>query len=135
MKTININGTEYTVEQLTKILEDAKKSSPMDEVYKFHNTTEEEFNKKYEGIESHIKAYAKEVLIVSFYNKGEKVDFSNSNQIKFYPYFKMDNFRFDYIAEFCLYSYVPARLCFIRKKDCEDAGEKFLNEYKESRTL
>src|SRR6478736_8864320 len=94
MKTININGSDYTVEQLTKILEEAKKKSPMDKVYEYHNTTEEEFENLYKNLPLNVKYHQKEVMIVNYYNKGEKADFKNANQKKYYGWFYLDEFRF-----------------------------------------
>ena len=134
MKTININGSEFTIEELNFIIENSKKKSPMDEVFTYHNTTEREFEELYKNVSLRSKYFEKEALIVSYYNKGIKVDFTNANQKKYYPYFCLDVFRLD--DSDCIYvsSAVPASLCFLRKEDLEEAVNKFLPEYKQSRT-
>jgi len=45
--TININGSDFTVRELNALIEAAKNKKPIDEVYAYHGTTEEEFNKKH----------------------------------------------------------------------------------------
>lgn len=134
MKTINVNGTDYTVEELTKILEDAKKVSPMDEVYKYHNTTEEEFEKLYEKLPLNVKYHQKEVMIVSWYNKGWKPNFNNSSEKKWYGWFYMNNFRFDYSHWLASDSRVAASLLLQKEEHVLDMKEKFIKELKDSRT-
>lgn len=133
MKTININGSDYTIEELSKILEDAKKSSPMDKVYEYHKTTEEEFNKLYQNIPNHVKAYQKECMVVAYYNKGWIPNFKNESEKKYYLWFYLDDFRPD--GADCDYgsSYSSARLCFKSKEDALEASEVFFEEFKESR--
>lgn len=134
MKIININGKDFTIEELTAALEKAKNSSPMDEVYKYHNTTEEEFDRLYKDLPKHIKGYAKECLVVEYYNKEWKPDFNNLDEKKHYPWFYLDGkFRLGDVG--CSYSAanVPARLCFKSNQDAEDAVSKFLDVFRESR--
>lgn len=134
--TININGTDFTIDQLNSIIEAAKKANPMDEVFKYHNIKEEDFNSKWEGFEAYEIAQAKEILIASYYNKNKKPDWTDSSQYKYCPYFVMDKNKFrcyDYVS-WSSHSYVSARLCFLRKEDMLEAVEKFIDIYKESRT-
>ena len=133
MKTIKINGKDFTIEELNKLVEDAKKANPMQEVYEYHGTTEKEFDKLYKNIPDHVKAYQKEVMIVEFYNQGQKPDWSNTNQIKYYPFFNMKDFSFHCSGFYCHCSNVSDRLCFLREEDCEDAVGKFIDIYRESR--
>jgi len=134
MKTININGKDYTIEELTTILDNTKKENPMLEVYKYHNLTEEQFEEMYKNVPNHIKAYAKEVLIVGFYNKGWMPNWSNRDETKYYPWFYLDNFRLNCVGYVSSDSSCSARLCFKNKSDAEDAVKRFFNVYKESRT-
>lgn len=134
MKTININGSNYTVEELTAILENAKKVSPMQKVYEYHKTTEEEFDKLYLNIPKKVKAYQQEIMVVAYYNKDWTPNYNNSNEYKYYPYFYMDEFRLDYVTGGCAASTVGAPQVFKNKKDCEEAVELFFEVYKESRT-
>lgn len=137
MKTININGSNYTVEELAKILEDAKKKSPMDKVYEYHKTNEQEFEKLYENIPLNIKYLQKEVMIVAFYNKGEKPDFNNKKQKKWYSWFYLDEFRFHGSGYHGSGTHVPASLCFVgdnAEKNIKEAVVEFFEELKLSRT-
>ena len=133
MKTININGKDYTVEELTKILDDAKKVSPMQRVFEYHNTTEEEFDKLYQNLPKHVKSFEKECMVVAYYNKGWKPDFNNSKEYKYYPWFYMNDFRLN-----CVYFYVAdsdcsARALFKNEEDCKEAVKEFFEVFKESR--
>lgn len=112
-----------------------KVDNPMDEVFKFHNIKEEDFNEKWRGFEPYEIAQAKEVLIVSYYNKNQLPDWKNSSQYKYYPYFVMDSegFRCHYYDAHFTYSSVPTRLCFLNKADMIEATKKFLEVFKESR--
>lgn len=137
MKTININGSHYTVEELTKILEEAKKKSPMDKVYAYHNTTEDEFEKLYENLPLNVKYHQREVMIVAYFNKGEIPDFNNKNQQKWYAWFYLDEFRFHDSYWFHTTTHVPASLCFVGdngEKNIKEAIAEFFEELKLSRT-
>lgn len=134
MKTININGSGYTVEELTKILEEAKKKSPMDEVYAYHNTTETQFEEDYKNIPLHLKYYQKEVMIVALYNKGWKPNLKDKNEIKWYNWYYNEPFRL-----YCVYcdsvsSHVPSALLLQKEEYGKEIAEKFLKEIKDSRT-
>ena len=133
MKTININGSDYTVEELTKILEDAKKVSPMQKVYEYHNTTEEKFNELYKDIPKHLKAIEKEFMIVAFYNKEWKPNFKDSNERKHYVWFYIDDFRLGHCSCYDSSSTVPARALFKNEADLREAVEVYFEEFKESR--
>lgn len=133
MKTININGSNYTVEELTKILEDAKKVSPMQKVYEYHKTTEEEFEELYKHIPKNVKAYQQEIMIAAFYNKGWTPDWTKSDEYKYYPYFYMDSFRLDDVSCCATDSGVGAPQVYKNEKDCKEAVEVYLDVFKESR--
>lgn len=134
MKTININGKDYTVEELTSILENAKSVNPMKEVYLFNSTTEEAFEELYKNIPPHIKATAQEEMIVNFYNKNVNPDWNNLNQPKYLPWFYLgDRFCFDDVYNYCRGAITSSRLCFLRKEDCLEAVEKFKHIYENSR--
>lgn len=133
MKTININGSNYTVEELTTILENAKKASPIQKVYEYHKTTEEEFDKLYSNIPKHVKAYQQEIMIVEYYNKGWKPNWFKDDEYKYYPYFYMDDFRLGFVSGDFTSSFVGAPQIFKKREDCEKAMELFFDVYKESR--
>ena len=107
----------------------------LNKIYSFNKTTEEEFNKKWNGFEDHEKYGALEKLIVNYYNKEEKLNWKNSSQYKYYPYFIMDEDNFHYDCYYCWFTYcsASARLAYIRKDDMLEAVELYLDVYKKSR--
>ena len=131
--TINIEGKEFTIEQLKELIN--KNEDKLEKVFNFNKTTEEQFNKKWEGFEEHEKYRALERLIVNFYNKGEKPDWNDSNQYKYYPYFiiNKDDFRYCSYTDYYAGSLVSSRLAFLRKEDMLEAVELYLDIYKKSR--
>lgn len=131
MKTININNKNYTIEELTKILEDAKKSSPMDKVFAYHGTTEEEFNNLYAKIPLRSKYYEIEAMIVAYKNNGW--EYKEGDRIH-YPYFNLSPFCFHYSGWFESDSHVPLALCFKNDELLKEAVEEFEEQYKLSRT-
>jgi len=134
MKTININGKDFTLEELSNLVESAKKENPMDKVFKFHSITEEQFNIDYAKVSEFAKAIEIERMITNFYNKGKDVDFNNPKQSKYYLYFILGkDFRLDYCNFYISYSCVPTRLCFLRREDALEAFKTYPKQYKDSR--
>lgn len=133
MRTININGKDYTVEELTKVLEDAKKVNSLDAIFKYHNTTQEEFDKLYEKIPAHVKAYEMECMLVAFYNKGWVANFNNDER-KHYPYFYLgENFRLCGVSFRGSSSDVSSRLCWKKEEDFREAFKLYPEIFKQSR--
>lgn len=137
MKTLNIEvpkGFEIDKENSTfeKIVF-KEISSPMEKVFKFHNTTEKEFNDLYKNLPRHVKAFEKECMVVAFYNKGWIPDFTNKNQSKWYPLFYLAEFRLNFCDYYYLNSSVPARLLWKNEKDLKEAVEIYKDVFKESR--
>lgn len=133
MKTININGKDFTIDELNKLIEGTK--DPMDEVYAYHKTTREEFDKLYENIPPHVKAYEKECMVVAYYNKGWVPNWEDVNEKKWYGYYKLKGESPTFVAALYSYScaYVPTRLCLRSKEDLLDMSEKFINVIIENR--
>lgn len=136
MKTININGKDYTVEELTSILENAKQLNPMQELFSYHNTTEEKFLELNEHLSERQRGTILEEMMVEMYNKGEK---PTNEQTKYAPWFELDeNGVPTYYYWIFYYSYssvVPSSLLFHRKEDMLEAVKKYDNIYKISRAL
>lgn len=129
-KGFEIDKQNSTFERI--VFKEAKNS--MQKVYEYHKTTEEEFNNLYEKLPNHVKAFEKECMVVAYYNKGWKPNFTDSNERKYYPWFCMDNFRLNYVFYFCALSICSARLLFKNKEDVNDAVKNFFEVFKESRT-
>lgn len=137
MKTIKIetNGREIEITLTKKQLEQIKDLNPMTEVFEYHKTTETEFEEKYKDLPNHIKYYALECMVVEYYNKSIEPDWTDSNQIKFYPYFSMKSGKpaFDYSYYCHSTSDLPSRLCFLRDSDLQEAVVKYKHIYEQSR--
>ncbi len=113
----------------------------IDDIFALNNTTQEAFETKWKGFEDHEIYNALEVLIVSAYNEGKLPDFTDGTW-KYFPRFIMGSpsgvgFSFDDCADWSAVSVVGARLVFHgenAKANMLDAVEKFLPQYRKSRT-
>jgi len=106
----------------------------IDDVFKYHETTQEEFNEKYEKtpLEADELYYILLKMIVEALNDGWKPDWSNLSEYKYYPWFDLasSGFRFDVYADWNADSVFGSRLCFKSRELAEYAGKIFLEEYK-----
>ncbi len=113
----------------------------IDDIFALNNTTKEEFEIKWKGFEPHEVGNAFEVLMVAAYNEGKLPDFTDGTY-KYYPLFKMGSpsgvgFSSAVCADWTAVSFVGARLVLHgenAKANMLDAVNKFLPEYKKSRT-
>lgn len=128
-----VEGKEVEL-TLTKEQEMSVFGDCMEEIYKYHNTTKQEFDEKYKGIPDNLKALQQEFMIVAFYNKGVKVNFEDLSY-KYTPYFIFqDGVQvFHCVVTWRTYSYVPTSSLFLREDDCKEAVEKYLDVYRRSR--
>lgn len=108
-------------------------SNNFEKILKYHNTNQEEFDKTYENIPFHVKAYAKESMLASFYNNGWAPNFQDDNERKYYPWFWLDNFRLHYVRYDDRYSCSCARLLWKNEKDLREAIELYPDVFKENR--
>lgn len=131
--TININGKDTEITLTQEQLAQIESSDPMQEVYKYHNTTATEFDKLYANLPNHVKAYQQECMIVAYYNKGWVPDFSNKQEIKYFTWFYLDGFRLNDVCSFYDSAFCSAHLCYKRKEDALEAVQKFENIYRQSR--
>lgn len=70
-------------------------------------------------------------LIVKYYNKGQKVDFTNTDQTKWYPYFEYDGgFSLCIVIINFSYSDVPPPCCYLDRDACKEAVITFFEIYK-----
>jgi len=72
-------------------------------------------------------------LIVKYFNKGEKLDWDNTSQPKYRPYFDLRNNDVTLGSVLCSYYYsvVPPSFCFVREEDAEYVAKTFINIYKQ----
>ena len=79
------------------------------------------------------RAYKKLKLIAKVLNEGWKPDWSNGNENKYYPYFRMSGFGFS--ATYCGWARTGttggSRLCFKTRELAEYAGKQFEMIYKD----
>lgn len=108
-------------------------SDKFSKVLTYHNTTEKEFDKLYENIPFHVKAYEKEAMLAAFYNKGWVPNWKDSNERKHYAWFYMDGFRLRSVYCYDSNSSCSARLLWKNEKDLREAIELYPNVFKESR--
>lgn len=136
MKTIkiNINGKETEITLTKEQLKQIESQNSMQKVYKYHNTTEEQFEKDYKNIPLHLKYIQKEIMIVAYKNNGWKPDMNDNNQKKYYCWFYNSPFRFG--SSYYYFSYSTVALCFLLQDEqkCKEMVEEFLPELEQSRT-
>jgi hypothetical protein len=131
--TIEINGKQTEITLTRQQLEQIQKSNPMEKVYKYHNTTEADFEKTYKNIPLHLKYLQKEVMIVAYKNQGWKPNINNSNQRKYYPWFYTSPFCFG--DSYCHGSNSDVASCFLLQDEqkCKEMVEEFIFELEQSR--
>ena len=140
IKSFDESTGEVNFEPIPKDIREHIKD--LKDIFELNNTTEDAFNKKWEGFAPHEKANALEILIVAAYNEGKLPDFTDGTS-KACPYFKMGSpsgagFLYDGYDGWSPGSSVGSRLLFHGKNaynNMLDAVEKFLPQYKDSRTL
>lgn len=133
MKTININGADYTIEELAIILKEAKQSNPMKEVYEYHNTTKAEFEEAYKNVPLTLKYLQIETMIVAFYNQGWKPDFSNTKEKRHYAWLDPWSLTLVHVSYNGNYLYAPIALLLQKEEYVQDMAKKFLPQLKDSR--
>ena len=90
------------------------------------------FSREYEAITAHTKL----LVIARALNEGWEPDWNNGNQVKYYPYFNMQNgFSLGSYGSGCQLSRVGSRLCFKSSSIALYAGKQFLELYKIYMTL
>lgn len=92
------------------------------------------------GITSHILKQQIVVVITKALNEGWTPDWSNSNETKYFPWFRMGSssgsgFSFNGYGGWATSSTVGSRLCFKSRELAEYAGKQFTEIYKEFMTI
>ncbi len=99
-----------------------------------NNIDQEQFDEQLEHFSDDEKAYWIIKLLVKTLNQGWVPDWSNSNELKYYPYFEMQGssgFRFCVCDGWGSGSYVGSRLCYKSRALAEYAGKTFTSTYKQ----
>jgi hypothetical protein len=129
---------------LVEIPKDIKERiQSVDDIFALNNTTQYDFEQKWEGFEDHEIGNAFEILLVAAYNdkNGKLPDFTDGTP-KYYPIFRMGSpsgvvFSYHDYVRWHTCSGVGARLVFYgndAKANMLDATNKFLPQYQKSRT-
>jgi len=76
-------------------------------------------------------------LLAKSLNEGWTLDWDNSNEYKYFPWFYLGSsgFRFDVYVTWNARSCVGSRLCFKNRELAEYAGKQFTDIYKEFMTI
>lgn len=96
--------------------------------------TQERFDKQCEALSADERAYRLLKLLTQTLNEGWTPDWNDTNQIKYYAYFKMggsSGFRYSGCDDWSSISSVGSRLCFKSSKLAEYAGKQFTEVYKQ----
>ncbi len=131
---------EITFKELPKDIKERINS--IEDIFKLNGTTEDDFNRKWEGFDPYHKHHEFELLMVSAYNEGKMPNFTDGTD-KYYPIFNMGSpsgvgFSCDDYGLWRSGSHVGARQVFCgpnAKANMLDAVKKFLPQYKDSRTI
>lgn len=84
--------------------------------------------------EKNIHGFFKLIFLIEIFNQGWVADFSNSNQVKYYPWFRFysgSGLSLDGVAYDLSIAYVAARLCLKSREDCEKFTKRFKPIYDE----
>ncbi len=124
---VNFEPIPKDIKERIKTFEDVLKAMDM---------TLEDFEETSKDLMPDELAYRKLKQIVGVLNEGWTPDWSNSNEWKYYPWFKMGSpsgsgFSFDVCDGWVSASDVGSRLCFKSRELAEYAGKQFENLYKD----
>ncbi|WP_052237523.1 hypothetical protein [Myroides sp. A21] len=138
IKSFDEKTGEVNFEPLPKDIKERLKT--FEDVLKEKNMTLEYFNEISEELLPDELAYRKLKLIAGVLNEGWEPDWSNSNEYKYYPWFKMGSpsgvgFSYDGYDRWYAGSNVGSRLCFKSSELAEYAGKQFTDIYKDFLTL
>lgn len=106
-----------------------------DDACRTQGTTEQKFNERFKnlGLDPDTIYYEMLKIVVAAINQEWTADWNNSNQYKWWPYFKMSSgFGFSGSGYDCTYSRssVGSRLCFESEEKSNYAAKQFIDIYK-----
>ena len=126
---------------LVEIPKDIKERiTNLNDVIRENGKTEEQFRESCEGLEPDEVAYKMIKEIVKAFNEGWVPDWTNSNEYKYYPWFKMGSpsgggFSCDDYVHGSAFSYVGSRLCYKSADLAKHSGQLFESIYKDFLTV
>lgn len=138
--TIKLNGKPVeitlTAEQVAEIrnnISDFRNIKTIEDAFEFLGLNYQEWLEKYKDLTEDVLSYMKLTFIAKALNGGKWMDFEDTKEDKFYPYFNASGSAsgFSYCACDCgaLVSDVVSRHCYKRREIAEYAGKQFLNIY------
>jgi len=126
---------------LVEIPKDIKERiNTLNDALRENGKSEDDFRESCEGLEPDEVAYKMIKEIVKAFNEGWTPDWSNSNEGKYYPWFKMGSpsgggFSYDVCVSWGTASGVGSRLCYKSADLAKHAGQLFESIYKDFLTL
>lgn len=129
--TVSFKEKPKNIKEVIKTFED---------VLKYFDIDEDDFNEGNEDLEVDEIAYRQIKLIVKALNEGWTPDWTNSNEYKYFPWFKMGSssgsgFSYRVFDYWNSASVVGSRLCFKSRELAEYAGKQFTEIYKQYMTI
>lgn len=138
--TITINGKPVEIELTKEQVDQIKKQSThytdiktFEDACDFVGVDSEEFEESYGHLPPHVYAYMQLAIICQALNGGTYMDYGNTDEYKYYPYFyaKGSSRGFSFDNYFCGHSTsgVTSRLTYKSSEIAKYAGEQFLDIY------
>lgn len=117
----------------TFLKEVTERIKTIEDVLEDNNTTQSDIHLMFANVPEHLKAQHIAELLCKSLNEGWESDWDNSNEYKYYPWFKIGSsgFRYYYYGHWHSDSNVSSRLCFKTSKLAVYAGEQFTDLYKQ----
>lgn len=133
-KSYDRTTNEVEVEEVQ--IDIKEKLNNFSDVLEYHGINPETFQNSCFGLSEDEVGYRKVKLIVEAYNEGQKPDFSDDDQTKYVPWFRMGSpsgvgFSYDDYGYWGTDSGVGSRLVYLSLDNLRDAVEKFLPEYQQ----
>jgi len=140
--TINVNGkdtkitlTPDQVGQVKKATTNYTDITSVEKAFEFEGINYNEWCNRYKDLPTDVRAYMKLCIIVKAINGGIVMDYKNTREYKYYPWFNAVGSG----AGFSYYVYyygnsgsaVGSRLCFIDSERATFAGKQFIEIYNE----
>lgn len=125
----------FGVDYFKKI--DYRDFKTFDDLCRATGTTEADFNRKWEhaDLDPSTLAFERLKVCTKAYNQDWPFDAYNTEQYKYYPYFKVSSSGFGFSYSLCDFVYanssVGSRLCFESSAKAEHAGKTFLKLFED----
>lgn len=138
--TIKINGedveitlTPEQVAEIKKNTSDFRDIKTVEDAFDFLGMTYKMWIEKYKDLPDDVLAYIKLTYIAKAINGGEWMDYNDTDEYKYYPYFNASGSAggFSFFVFCCVGSHsgVSSRLVFKTREMAEYAGKQFVNIY------